>query len=88
MYFLASESYTKKNNREGIRILSSAVAEDYLAVGSRKSIYTLNPLGVFIHAFISVTVNAERYVPIVTARLKPQRYGEIACIFFPFIVKT
>ncbi len=39
---LASESYTKKNNREGIRILSSAVAEDYLAVGSRKSIYTLN----------------------------------------------
>ena len=39
---LASESYMKKNKREGVRILSSAVAEDYLSVGSRKSIYTLN----------------------------------------------
>ncbi|MEM0140088.1 MAG: thiolase domain-containing protein [Ferroplasma sp.] len=38
---LASESYMKKNKKEGVHILSSAVAEDYLSVGSRKSIYTL-----------------------------------------------
>ncbi len=38
---LASESYMKKNKKEGVHILSSAVAEDYLSVGSRQSIYTL-----------------------------------------------
>ncbi|WP_337859835.1 thiolase domain-containing protein [Ferroplasma sp.] len=39
---LASEDFMKKNKREGVHILSSAVAEDYLSVGSRKSIYTLS----------------------------------------------
>ncbi len=38
---LASESFMKKNKKEGVRILSSAVAEDYLSVSSRRSIYTL-----------------------------------------------
>ncbi|WMT51638.1 MAG: thiolase domain-containing protein [Ferroplasma sp.] len=38
---LASENYMKKNKKEGVHILSSAVAEDYLSVGSRQSIYTL-----------------------------------------------
>ncbi len=39
---LASENFVKKNKKEGVKILSSAVAEDYLSVGSRESIYTLN----------------------------------------------
>ncbi len=39
---LASEDYVKKNGKDGIRILSSAIAEDYLSVGSRESIYTFN----------------------------------------------
>jgi acetyl-CoA C-acetyltransferase len=38
---LASENYMKKNKKEGVHILGSAVAEDYLSVGSRQSIYTL-----------------------------------------------
>ena len=38
---LASENFVKKNKKEGVKILSSAVAEDYLSVGSRESIYTL-----------------------------------------------
>jgi acetyl-CoA C-acetyltransferase len=36
---LASEEYVKKNKIHGIRILASAVAQDYLALHSRKSIY-------------------------------------------------
>jgi acetyl-CoA C-acetyltransferase len=39
---LASEDFMKKNKKEGVHILSSAVAEDYLSVGSRKSVYTLS----------------------------------------------
>ncbi|WP_010916387.1 thiolase domain-containing protein [Thermoplasma volcanium] len=38
---LASEGFVKKNRIDGVRILSSAMAEDYLALHSRKSIYTL-----------------------------------------------
>ena len=38
---LVSEKYMKKNKKEGVHILGSAVAEDYLSVGSRQSIYTL-----------------------------------------------
>ncbi len=38
---LASESYVKKNRKEGMRIISSAISEDYFALHSRKSIYTL-----------------------------------------------
>ncbi len=36
---LASEEYVKKNKIHGIKILASAVAQDYLALHSRKSIY-------------------------------------------------
>ncbi|MCL5783574.1 MAG: thiolase domain-containing protein [Candidatus Thermoplasmatota archaeon] len=39
---VASENYIKKNRLEGVRILSSADAQDYLAVHSRKSIYGLD----------------------------------------------
>ncbi len=39
---LVSESYMKKNNREGVRILSSSVSQDYLAFHSRKSLYTFD----------------------------------------------
>ncbi len=38
---IASEDYVKKNKLEGVKILSSADAQDYLAVHSRKSLYTL-----------------------------------------------
>ncbi|KAA8922126.1 thiolase domain-containing protein [Thermoplasma sp.] len=38
---LASDEYRKKNRLDGIRIVSSAMSEDYLALHSRKSIYTL-----------------------------------------------
>ncbi len=38
---LASDEYRKKNRLDGIRIASSAMSEDYLALHSRKSIYTL-----------------------------------------------
>lgn len=38
---VASENYVKKNKLEGVKILSSADAQDYLAVHSRKSLYTL-----------------------------------------------
>lgn len=38
---LASEEYVKKNKLDGIRIISSAEGQDYLAVHSRKSMYTL-----------------------------------------------
>lgn len=39
---IASESYVKKNSLDGVRILSSAISQDYLAVHSRESIYALN----------------------------------------------
>ena len=39
---LASERYVKKNKLHGVRILASADAQDYLAVHSRKSLYSLN----------------------------------------------
>ncbi|HLH85437.1 MAG TPA: thiolase domain-containing protein, partial [Thermoplasmataceae archaeon] len=39
---LASEKYVRKNSIEGVKILGSAQAQDYLAVHSRKSIYTLD----------------------------------------------
>lgn len=38
---VASEKYVKKNKLDGVKILSSADAQDYLAVHSRKSLYTL-----------------------------------------------
>ena len=38
---LASEEYMKRNKKEGIKIIGSAIAQDYLSVGSRDSIYTL-----------------------------------------------
>ncbi len=38
---VASEEYVKKNKLEGVKIISSADAQDYLAVHSRKSLYTL-----------------------------------------------
>ncbi|MGC8608452.1 MAG: thiolase domain-containing protein [Thermoplasmata archaeon] len=38
---LASESYVKKNKKDGMRIISSAISQDYFALHSRKSIYTL-----------------------------------------------
>ncbi len=38
---LASEKYVKKNKIDGVKIRSSADAQDYLAVHSRKSIYSL-----------------------------------------------
>lgn len=38
---IASENYVKKNKLEGVRIVSSADAQDYLAVHSRRSLYTL-----------------------------------------------
>jgi acetyl-CoA C-acetyltransferase len=38
---IASENYMKKNKLEGVRIASSAEAQDYLALHSRKSLYTL-----------------------------------------------
>lgn len=39
---LASEKYTKDHSLEGIRILSSAISQDYLALHSRKSVYSLD----------------------------------------------
>ncbi|AAT42968.1 beta-ketoacyl synthase [Picrophilus oshimae DSM 9789] len=39
---LASEDFVKRNKKDGVKILASAIAEDYLDVGSRKSIYTFN----------------------------------------------
>lgn len=38
---VASEDYVRKNKLEGVKILSSADAQDYLAVHSRRSLYTL-----------------------------------------------
>ncbi len=38
---IASENYVKKNKLEGVKIASSAEAQDYLALHSRKSLYTL-----------------------------------------------
>ncbi len=38
---LASEDFMKRNKKEGIKIIGSAIAQDYLSVGSRDSIYTL-----------------------------------------------
>lgn len=38
---IASENYVKKNKLDGVKILSSAISQDYLAVHSRKSIYDL-----------------------------------------------
>ncbi|MEM3675692.1 MAG: thiolase domain-containing protein [Thermoplasmataceae archaeon] len=38
---LASEKYVKKHSADGVKILGSALAQDYLAVHSRKSLYTL-----------------------------------------------
>ena len=39
---LASESYLKKNKLNGMKILASAISQDYLALHSRNSIYTLD----------------------------------------------
>ncbi|MHB1709051.1 MAG: thiolase domain-containing protein [Thermoplasmataceae archaeon] len=39
---LASESYLKKNRLNGMKILASAISQDYLALHSRDSIYTLD----------------------------------------------
>ena len=39
---LASESYLKKNKLNGMRILASTISQDYLALHSRDSIYTLD----------------------------------------------
>lgn len=39
---LASEEYTKNNKIDGMKILSSAISQDYLALHSRKSLYTLD----------------------------------------------
>ena len=39
---LASESYLKKNKLNGMKILASAISQDYLALHSRDSIYTLD----------------------------------------------
>ncbi len=39
---LASESYVKRNKIDGVKILASADAQDYLAVHSRKSLYSLD----------------------------------------------
>ncbi len=39
---LASESFLKKNKLNGMRILASAISQDYLALHSRNSIYTLD----------------------------------------------
>ena len=39
---LASESYLKKNKLDGMKILASAISQDYLALHSRNSIYTLD----------------------------------------------
>ncbi len=36
---LASEEYVKKNSLSGVKILASSIAQDYLALHSRKSIY-------------------------------------------------
>ncbi len=38
---LASEEFMKKNKLEGVKIISSAEGQDYLAVHSRRSMYTL-----------------------------------------------
>ncbi|GGM71303.1 acetyl-CoA acetyltransferase [Thermogymnomonas acidicola] len=38
---LASESYVKRNRLDGIRIVSSGISQDYLAVHSRKSVYSI-----------------------------------------------
>lgn len=39
---LASEDYVRKNGKEGVKILSSAMAQGTFALHSRKSIYTLD----------------------------------------------
>ena len=39
---LASDSYVKKNRVTGVKILASADAQDYLAVHSRKNLYSLD----------------------------------------------
>ncbi len=39
---LASEKYVKENSLDGVRILSSAISQDYLALHSRPSIYTFD----------------------------------------------
>lgn len=39
---LASEKFAKSVGKDGVRIKSSAIAQDYLALHSRDSIYTLN----------------------------------------------
>ena len=39
---VASESFLKKNKLNGMRILASAISQDYLALHSRDSIYTLD----------------------------------------------
>ncbi len=39
---LASESYLKKNKLNGMKILASAISQDYLALHSRNSLYTLD----------------------------------------------
>ena len=39
---LASESFLKKNKLNGMRILASAISQDYLALHSRNSIYRLD----------------------------------------------
>ncbi len=39
---LASEEFVKKNKIDGVRIISSSIAQDYLALHSRESIYRLD----------------------------------------------
>ncbi|MEM0156138.1 MAG: thiolase domain-containing protein [Thermoplasmataceae archaeon] len=39
---LVSEEYMKKNKLDGVRIISSAISQDYLALHSRNSLYTLD----------------------------------------------
>lgn len=39
---MCSESFMKKNKKEGIKIMSSAVSQDFLALHSRNSYYTMD----------------------------------------------
>ncbi|OWP56761.1 MAG: acetyl-CoA acetyltransferase [Thermoplasmatales archaeon B_DKE] len=39
---MASENYVKKNKLSGVKIAASAISQDYLALHSRKSLYTLD----------------------------------------------
>lgn len=39
---LASEEYLKKNKLEGVRIMGSAISQDYFAVHNRKTLYALD----------------------------------------------